>query len=99
VKREVLGGASPKEREKLIACFSVLPYCSIKEERWDSDIELKWKMRSLGFSIPWNDLLVAACALSSGERIYARDKHFNQMAAHLPFRLYEPGYGGSYRPE
>ncbi len=52
-----------------------------------------------GQTIPWNDILVAAVSVSRGWRIYARDRHFDAMRDVLGLRLYEPDYGGKYRPE
>ncbi|OQX00599.1 MAG: VapC toxin family PIN domain ribonuclease [Desulfobacteraceae bacterium IS3] len=98
VKLEVLGGARVEERKKLARCLSVIPYYSVTDADWEMAIDLGWKMRGAGHTIPWNDLLVAACALRAGERVYARDKHFQQIASCQPLSLYEPGYGGSYAP-
>jgi predicted nucleic acid-binding protein len=56
-------------------------------------------MRAQGFTLPWNDLLIATIALEKDAAVFANDRHFETMAAHLGLRLYRPGYNGTFNPD
>jgi predicted nucleic acid-binding protein len=99
VRLEVLGGARKLERERLEHGFSCLPYLQVLDKDWRMAVENAWKLRDAGLSVPWNDVLIATLAVRADMRAYAKDKHFEGMAPILGLRLYEPGYGGSYKPE
>lgn len=99
IKLEVLGGARANERKALSAWFECIPYLPITEPVWEEAKTLGWKLRDTGFSIPWNDILIAALGMRSQCRVYARDHHFETMRDVLGLRLYEPDYGGKFRPE
>ena len=99
IKLEVLGGAFPAERERLEAFFDCLPYRSFDDAAWDFAKECAWKLRDAGFTIPWNDILIASLALTWKCRVYAMDNHYEKMRDVLGIRLYRPGYGGSYQPD
>lgn len=98
VRLEVLGGARPEERRRLGQHFSVIPYRGCDEGDWDRAISLAWTLRDKGISIPWVDVLIAAIALHDGTRLFAIDTHFQTIAALTGIALYEPGYGGTFRP-
>lgn len=98
VRLEVLGGARKNERERLEHGFSCLPYLQVLDKDWRTAVENAWTLRDAGLSVPWNDVLIATLAVRSAMRVYAKDKHFVAMAPILGLQLYEPGYGGSYRP-
>lgn len=99
VRLEVMGGARREERHRLGIHFSVIPYRTVTEQDWEHAISLAWRLRDLGVTCPWNDVLIAAIALREQVRVYAIDKHFEAMFHHLKLRLYRPGYGGSFVPE
>jgi len=99
VRLEVLGGARETERERLEHGFSCLPYLQVLDKDWRAAVENAWTLRDAGLTVPWNDVLIATVAVRSAMRVYAKDKHFAAMSPILGLRLYEPGYGGSYRPE
>ncbi|MGJ8632859.1 MAG: PIN domain-containing protein [Luteolibacter sp.] len=96
VRLEVLGGARKNERARLGQQFSVVPYRPSKEEDWDRAVALAWKLRGNGLNIPWLDVLIASIAIHDGIRLYAVDKHFQEVARIAPLTLYRPGYGGSF---
>ena len=99
VKLEVLGGARRTDRRRLAEYFSVIPYRAATEDDWMQALRNGWRLRDDGVTVPNSDLLIASIAIRAEIRVYARDKHFDEMAKRLPLRLYKPGYGGSYAPE
>src|SRR6187401_1084709 len=98
VRLEVLGGARQNERERMEHGFSCLPFLQVLEKDWLAAVEHAWHLRDAGFTVPWNDILIATLAVRAKMRVYAKDKHFVSMAPVLGFTLYEPGYGGMYNP-
>jgi predicted nucleic acid-binding protein len=99
VRLEVLGGARPEDRRRWEAAFGVLPFQSVDERTWIMAVRHGWRLRDAGVAVPWNDLLLASLSIELGWRIYARDRHFNQMQGIIGVRLYEPGCGGQYAPD
>jgi len=99
VEMEFLGGAAPRERPRIQAWFDILPYLPNDQKLWRKAATAYADLRSSGFTIPWNDVLVATLALESGHRVYATDRHFENMANVLPLRLYRPGYNGGFTPD
>jgi predicted nucleic acid-binding protein len=98
VRLEVLGGARKSERKKLSACFALLPFRTCTGEDWAVAMEISWKLRDAGVTVPWMDVLIAAIALRDATRVYSVDKHFVAMSETLGLGLYHPGYGGMYQP-
>jgi len=96
VRLEVLGGARLDERAKLGRMFSVIPYRPSREDDWDRAVALAWRLRSRGLTVPWLDVLIASIAIHDKVRLYAVDRHFQEIARHTSLLLYRPGYGGSY---
>ncbi len=99
VRLEVLGGARPGERRRLGQHLSVIPYRPCGEQDWDRSISLAWKLRDKGLTVPWLDVVIASLALHDGIRLFAVDEHFKKISALTGLALYEPGYGGMFRPE
>ncbi|RPJ35568.1 MAG: PIN domain-containing protein [Verrucomicrobiaceae bacterium] len=96
VRLEVLGGARIEERARLGRHFSVIPYRPSREDDWDRAVALAWRLRGMGLTVPWLDVLIAAIAIHDGTRLYATDAHFREIARHTGLLLYRPGYGGSF---
>jgi predicted nucleic acid-binding protein len=99
VRLEVLGGAHRSDRERLERYFALLPYFPIEELDWQLAVRNSWTLRDVGLAIPWNDILVASLALRRQCRVYAKDRHFEDMRDALGLELYEPGPGGSFSPQ
>ena len=98
VRLEVLGGSRREERRALGGYFAVIPYRACREPDWDEAVALAWKLRDRGLTVPWLDVLIATLAIRDGVRLYALDDHFRTIADLTGLALYEPGYGGSFRP-
>ena len=99
VRLEILGGARPDECHRLGRHFSVIPYRQCDEQDWDRAISLAWKLRDTGLTVPWLDVVVASLALHDGIRLFTIDEHFKKIGELAGLALYEPGYGGMFRPE
>lgn len=56
-------------------------------------------MRSEGFTLPWNDLLIATLTLEKDVAVYANDRYCETMAEHLRVRLYQPSYNGAFNQD
>jgi predicted nucleic acid-binding protein len=98
VRLEVLGGARAAERLPLSRYFSVVPYRRVTDDDWERAIPLAWQLRDQGLTVPWLDVLLTAIALHDGSRVYAVDDHFRKISDLTGLALYEPGYGGTFRP-
>ncbi len=96
IKVEVLGGARDDEKATISNLFTLTPYIQQAEKDWDEVVHFQWKARKRGVNIPSTDALIATLANKHGHRVYARDKHFDALAAIGLVMPYIPGYGGSY---
>ncbi len=99
IKLEVMGGARAQERKQLSAYFSIIPYKPINDASWDFAVACYQKLRDQGHSLLFNDVLIASLSLTWICRVYAKDQHFTIMEKVLGIRLYQPDYGGKYRPD
>lgn len=99
VEMEFLGGARLHERPRIQARLDILPYFGFDQKIWRKAASHYALLRQKGFTLPWNDIVIASLALSAGCRVYAVDQHFEKMAEYLDLRLYTPGYNGSFRPD
>ncbi len=97
IKLEVLGGAQGKERIVISNLFSLVPYLVQKESLWEKAANFQWAARARGLTIPWSDALIATLAQLHQMRVFARDRHFTNLAKAGFITLYEPGPGGGYR--
>lgn len=99
VRLEVLGGARKEDRRRLGFYFSVIPHRPARPDDWERAISLAWKLRDVGITVPWNDILIAAIAIEDCVRLYSLDAHFELISKKFPLLLYKPGYGGSFLPD
>ena len=99
VEMEFLGGARPSKMEAIRSWFNIIPYLTSDQKIWRKVASNFSAMRSKGFTLPWNDLLIATLALEKDVAVYANDKHFETMAEHLQVRLYRPGYNGAFNQD
>ena len=100
VEMEFLGGARPNEMGEIGRWFGLIPYVRNKQGIWRKAAENFAKLKADGFTVPWNDILIASIAMENDLRVYhAQDKHFEIMSEKLGVRLYSPGYNGIFNPE
>lgn len=96
VRLKVLGGAREEERAHLGKRFSVIPFRPCREDDWDRAVDLAWRLRARGLTVPWLHVLIAAIAIHDCVRLYAIDAHFQGIVKHSDLLLYRPGDGGSF---
>ena len=99
VEMEFLGGARPGEMRAIKTWFDIAPYARNNQEIWRNAAMNFSKLKAAGFTIPWNDILIASIAIGKNVTVYAHDKHFPVMAEQLGLRLYTPGYNGMFNPD
>ncbi len=99
VEMEFLGGAGKDEILRIRGLFSLLPYIRNDMNLWGKTAENFSRMRAAGYTLPWNDVMIATISIERNLRVFAKDKHFPLMAEILGMRLYTPGCNGSYNPE
>jgi predicted nucleic acid-binding protein len=92
----VLGGAKGAERVTISNLFTLVPYLPQTEAVWEEAVRFQWLARQKGITVPWSDALIATLAQKNKLRIYARDKHFEALAAVGLASLYIPGPGVRY---
>lgn len=97
IKLEVLGGARGVERVTIANLFTLIPYLPQTESFWDEAVKFQWLARQKGITVPWSDALLATLARKNNCRVYAKDKHFEALAAVGLVSLYIPGTGGRYK--
>jgi predicted nucleic acid-binding protein len=99
IKLEVLGGARAEDRKRMAAYLESVPYRAMDESAWQFALECAWRLRDMGHSLPWNDILIGSLSLQLACRVYCNDQHFEAMRDVLGVRLYKPGYGGSFQAD
>ncbi len=87
IKLEILGGTKTEnEFKRLKTRFQALGSIPIEAAQWDGAYDLAFTLRRKGITVPYTDILIAACALSAGATVLHADAHFDMMAAHIPLR-------------
>jgi len=99
VRLEVMGGCRAEERGPMGHYFSVIPFRQLTALDWENALKFTWILREKGITLPWMDVLILSVAIADGHRLYSLDKHFEEAGKHLPLRLYQPGYNGTYQPD
>jgi predicted nucleic acid-binding protein len=99
VKMEFMGGARASEVDRIRTWFDLIPYVRNDLKIWREAAGNYRKLKAKGYTIPWNDILIATIAIRTSLRVYAKEKHFTTMAEVLGMSIYQPGYNGMYHPE
>lgn len=99
VEMEFLGGARSNEMDRIRAWFDQVPYVRNDLKIWREAAMNFSKVKAEGYTVPWNDILIATIAKGKSLRVYAKDKHFTTMAQVIGVEIYRPGYNGMYNPE
>lgn len=81
VKLELLGGTrTDKEFRRLKAYLDALDDVEIGDGEWERAYELSFNLRRKGLTIPYTDILIAACALTAGLTLMHVDAHFDAIS-------------------
>ncbi len=86
------GAKSEKQKVKIKEAIGELHMLPIDEETWDFFGDLLYKLRTSGVTVPFQDALVAAAAVTNGCLLWTNDKHFPMISRVFPeLKLLEPG--------
>lgn len=81
VRLELWAGVrDDRERKAMSAFKKVVTDLPMSGAVWESAIELADKARRRGFTIPYPDLLIFACAQEHRVELLHRDRHFEMLA-------------------
>lgn len=81
IKLQLLGGTrTDKEFRRLKAYLDALHDVEIGDGEWERACELSFKLRRKGLTIPYTDILIAACALTADLTLMHVDAHFDAIS-------------------
>jgi len=88
VKLEILGGTKTEsEFRRLKRRLDALDSVDLDMSLWEESYDLAFKLRRKGITVPYTDILIAACALQTGSTVVHADAHFNLMAGHISLKV------------
>jgi hypothetical protein len=88
IKLELLGGTrTQQEFQRLKARLDALDMVKTDSALWEESYRLSFELRRKGITVPYTDILIAACALSTDSTIVHADAHFDLMASHVSLKV------------
>ena len=88
VKLEILGGTkTEREFQRLKTRLNALDAVETDVELWDRAYGLAFKLRRKGVTLPYTDILIAACALNAKAIILHADAHFDLISNHIELKV------------
>jgi predicted nucleic acid-binding protein len=76
-RAEVLHGAkNPADRARVLTVLNAFRQVPIPDNLWDVVGDLLAALRSSGVTVPFNDVMIAAVAVSIGVELWTRDNQF-----------------------
>ena len=88
VKLEILGGTKTEtEFQRLKRRLDALETVKSDTSLWEMSYDLAFKLRRKGATVPYTDILIAACALKTGSTVVHADTHFDLMASHIDLKV------------
>jgi len=88
IRLEILAGTrTVKEFQRLKMRLDALDSVDTDNSLWQEACELGFKMRRKGITVPYTDILIAACALKTESTIVHADAHFDLMAKHARLKV------------
>jgi len=84
VKLEILGGTKTQnEFQRLKARLDSLDTVETDTALWEKAYQLSFELRRKGITVPYTDILIAACALMTESTVVHADAHFDMMTKHI----------------
>ena len=71
-----------KSFQQLTDDFKAFHWIEIGRKDFDLAAGMGFDLRRRGVTVPATDLIIAACAIRTGARLYHLDSHFDQIAKH-----------------
>jgi predicted nucleic acid-binding protein len=88
IKLEILGGTKTEtEFQRLKRRLDALDSVETDTPLWEKSYDLAFKLRRKGITVPYTDILIAACALKTGSTVVHADAHFDLMAGHISLKV------------
>jgi predicted nucleic acid-binding protein len=88
IKLELLGGTKTEiEFQRLKARLDALDSVDTDMKLWARAYELAFNLRRRGVTIPYTDILIAACALRANASILHADAHFDLISKHFELKV------------
>ena len=88
VKLEILGGTKTEsEFRRLKRRLDALDSVDFDTSLWKNSYDLAFQLRRKGITVPYTDILIAACALRTGSTIVHADAHFDLVASHTDLKV------------
>lgn len=88
IKLEILGGTkTQKEFQRLKTRLDALDIVKTDTALWEEAYGLAFKLRRKGITVPYTDILIAACALRTESTVVHADAHFDLMANHVSLKV------------
>jgi predicted nucleic acid-binding protein len=88
IKLEILGGTKTEtEFQRLKRRLDALDSVETDTPLWEKSYDLAFKLRRKGITVPYTDILIAACALKLGSTVVHADAHFDLMAGHISLKV------------
>ena len=88
VKLEILGGTKTEnEFQRLKRRLDALDSVELDTSLWERSYDLAFKLRRKGITVPYTDILIAACALKTESTVVHADAHFDLMAGHISLKV------------
>ena len=88
VRLELLGGTKTEiEFQRLKARLDALDTVETDMQLWARAYELAFNLRRRGVTIPYTDILIAACALHANAIILHADAHFDLISKHFELKV------------
>ena len=84
VKLEILGGTKTQnEFQRLKTRLDSLDMVETDTALWEKAYQLSFELGRKGITVPYTDILIAACALMTESTVVHADAHFDLMAKHI----------------
>lgn len=88
VKLELLGGTrSESEFQRLKSRLDALDSVESDAALWDKACKLAFDLRRKGITVPYTDILIAACALKVDATLVHSDAHFDMICKHSELKV------------
>ncbi|MGD2245983.1 MAG: PIN domain-containing protein [Candidatus Aminicenantes bacterium] len=88
IKLELLSGTRIKaEFNRLKLRLDSLPEINIDKTIWEESQRIVYDLRRKGLGLPLVDILIIACAKTSGCRLVHKDRHFEMAGQYISLKL------------
>ncbi len=87
IRLELLGGTkSQVEFQRLDRRLGALHQLPLAQSEWDESAGLAFKLRRMGMTVPYIDIIIAAVAILHGLPLIHADRHFDLIAGEVKLK-------------